>query len=164
MTSCCSYNPSYCSCWCCFWCYLLLCSVWFRCVVLTTCCSFSPTNCSCWWFFYVTYCCVMFDLDMSYWQLVVRTSPLTAVVDVTVLPALVLVRRVTPRSGGVLCCPAEVVRQSPVGEVLSVVGVAVGVLGVPALTGKQAVGHWLGPHVTPRPPIVKTVVVYKIQS
>lgn len=51
MTSCCSYNPTYCSCWCCFWCYLLLCSVWFRCVVLTTCCSYSPTYCSCLCFF-----------------------------------------------------------------------------------------------------------------
>lgn len=164
MTSCCSYNPTYCSCWCCFY-DLLLCSVWFRCVVLTTCCSYSPTYCSCWCGFFL---CDLLLCSVWFRYVVLTTccsyTTLTAVVDVTVLPSFVLVRRVTPRSGGVLCCPAEVVRQSTVGEVLSVVGVPVGVLGVPALTGKQAVGHWLGPHVTPRPPIVKTVVVYKIQS
>lgn len=141
-----------------------MCSVWFRYVVLTTCFSYIPTYCSCWCYFW----CDLLLCSIWFRSVVLTTccsyTTLTAVVNVTVLPSFVLVRRVTPRSGGVLCCPAEVVRQSPVGEVLSVVGVPVGVLGVPALTSKQAVGHWLGPHVTPRPPIVKTVVVYKIQS
>lgn len=109
------------------------------------------------------------SLRFGYFVNCVMTSccshpPLTTVVDVTVFPSFVPIRRVTPRSGGVLCCPAEVVRQSTVREVLSVVGVSVGVLGVPALTGKQAVRHRLGPHVTPCSSIVKTVVVYKIQS
>lgn len=49
---------------------------------MTSCCSYNPTYCSCWCCFGVTYCRVLFDLDVLYWQLVVHSPPLTAVVDV----------------------------------------------------------------------------------
>ena len=85
---------------------------------------------------------------------------LTTVVDVAVLPAFVSVRCVTPRSGGVFCCPTEVVRKSTVRKVLSVVGVPVGSLSVPPLAREQTVRYRFCSLVTSGPAIVKTVVVW----
>ena len=97
--------------------------------------------------------CVFF----VHWQL-------TTVVDVAVLPAFVSVRCVTPRSGGVFCCPTEVVRKSTVRKVLSVVGVSVGSLRVPPLAREQTVRYWFCSLVTSGPTIVKTVVVWNISN
>lgn len=89
---------------------------------------------------------------------------LTTVVNIAVLPAFVSVRCVTPRSGGVFCCPTEVVRKSTVRKVLSVVGVPVGSLSVPPLAREQTVRYRFCSLVTSGPTIVKTVVVWNISK